>query len=491
MSERSEEGYIKRIINWFDERFGFSKTILRPQPRYSLHPLYWLGALAFTAFILQGFVGMMLLQHYRPSVEEAYESVTFIREMIPFGKILATFHLYCAYAMIILAFLHLVRGYLLKQYMKPRELMWIVGVLMGLTTLALSFTGYLLPWTVISKSAIDVSIGLLMNLPEPVNLWIKTIISGLGSDQELLSRFFAFHVVILPAILVALFAIKMHIFEVHGVSEPIRKRFMKDVLDYSDEAEEKVQWFPEILTYYLMLVCSFIAALLLISALVPSELPPKYTPEEAAKYTPQPEWYFLWMYQILKIEVFEGPVGIRAALSLFIILTLIVIFLPFIDRSEKLDIWDRPVQVTIGIIAIIELIILTIWGALTPGVTIHLVDALLVMGIPALIVIIIMYILYRRHKKVKAGEITLLYEKFIKTSRTMLFLETFTFNLLISILAASAANTFNLHIMHELNIYATILLLVLIIASTYLIIKCFMINYIGSVYKIVFNRSGR
>jgi len=142
LSEKSEEGYIKRIIDWFDERFGFTKTILRPQPRYSLHPLYWLGALAFTAFILQGFVGMMLLQHYRPSVEEAYESVAFIRDMIPFGKILSTLHLYCAYAMIIFAFLHFVRGYFLKQYIKPRELMWIVGVLMGLTTLALSFTGY-------------------------------------------------------------------------------------------------------------------------------------------------------------------------------------------------------------------------------------------------------------------------------------------------------------------------------------------------------------
>lgn len=243
---RNEKGYLKRFVEWIDERVGFTKTILRPQPRYSLHPLYWLGALAFTAFILQGFVGMILLQHYRPSVEEAYESVVYIRSMIPFGLLLTTMHLYGAYVMVILALLHLIRGYFLKHYRSPRELMWIVGVLMGLTTLALSFTGYLLPWTVISKSATDVSIGLLMNLPEPLNVWLKTLMSGLGSDQELLTRFFAFHVAILPAILVLLFAIKLHMFEVHGISEPLRKRFMRDILDYEKEAEEKVNWFPEI-----------------------------------------------------------------------------------------------------------------------------------------------------------------------------------------------------------------------------------------------------
>lgn len=477
MSRKNKDNYIKRIVDWFDERFGFTKTILRPQPRYSLHPLYWLGALAFTAFILQGFIGMILLQHYRPSVDEAYESVVLIRDTIPFGRLLSTLHLYGAYAMIILVFLHFVRGYFLKQYMKPRELMWIIGVLMGITTLALSFTGYLLPWTVISKSAVDVSIGLLMNLPEPVNVWIKTLISGLGSDQELLSRFFAFHIVILPAILIALFIIKMHIFEVHGVSEPLKKRFMKDVLDYSTEAEEKVSWFPEILTYYLMLVSSYIAALLLISVLIPADLPPKFTPEEAAKYTPQPEWYFLWMYQLLKIEIFEGPIGVRIALGLFILLTLVIIFLPFIDRSDKVDIWDRPIQVTIGIIAVVELIILTIWAVFTPGMTISTIDALIILGLPAIIIAAIMYMLYKRAKRIKTGEITLLYEKFIKVSPIYYIIESFTFSLLIAISSASAANLINLYALHKLELLTSISIFMLFLLSISTLIKYYLVNY--------------
>jgi len=475
--KNKEEGYIRKFVNWIDERFGFSKTILRPQPRYSLHPLYWLGALAFTAFLIQGFSGMLLLQHYRPIVDQAYESVSMIRDMVPFGRTLATLHLYCAYSMIIFAFLHLVRAYFLKQYTRPRELMWIVGVLMGLTALASSFTGYLLPWTVISKSAIDVSIGLLMNLPEPINLWIKTLISGTGSEQELLSRFFAFHVVVLPAVLLVLFAIKMHMFEVHGASEPIRRRFMKDVLDYREEAEEKVEWFPEILTYYLILVFSFIAAILIISTIIPSELPPKYTPEEAAKYTPQPEWYFLWMYQILKIEIFEGAVGVRVALTLFTILALIVIFLPFIDRSKKLDIWDRPVQITIGIIAVVEIFILTIWGAFTPGMTIPLIDAIIVLGVPAVVIAGIMYLLYRRVKKIRAGEITLLYEKFIKTSKARYLAESLIFNLLVCISAASTANIINLSSLHTLTIPVFSALSVILVFSMALLVKYFVASY--------------
>lgn len=485
LSERGRESYVKKIVDWLDERFGFTKTILRPQPRYSLHPLYWLGALAFTAFILQGFTGMILLQHYRPSVDEAYESVLFIREMIPYGKILSTLHLYCAYAMIILVFLHFVRAYFLKQYMKPRELMWIVGVLMGLTTLALSFTGYLLPWTVISKSAVDVSIGLLMNLPKPINMWIRVLISGFGSDQELLSRFFAFHIVLLPAILVALFVIKLHIFEVHGVSGPLRKRFLKDVLDYGGEAEEKVSWFPEIFIYYLMLASSFIAALLIVSTIIPSELYPKYSPEAAAKYTPLPEWYFLWMYQTLKIEIFEGPVGVKVALGLFIILALIVIFLPFIDRSNKINIWDRPIQVTIGIISIVELVILTVWGMLTPGMTISILNALLVLGLPALIIIYIMYALYRGVKRAERGEVTLLYEKFLRVSKAGLFLETFIFNLLICMMAAASANLCNIFMLYKFNILIYLSLLTVLIVSLLIIIKYFIINYVRIKYEVV------
>jgi len=101
-----------------------------------------------------------------------------------------------------------------------------------------------------------------------------------------------------------------------------------------------------------------------------------------------------------------------AAIALLILLALVVIFWPFIDRSDKTGFKERPIQITLGIISIVELIILTYWATLTPGQTIPVGDAVLVLGLPAIIIAGVMYLVYRRIKKLERGEIKLLYEKF-------------------------------------------------------------------------------
>jgi len=387
-----EKGAIYRIVDWIDSRFGFSRTILRPAPRYSLSPTYWLGAIAFVVFLLQGVTGILMMQYYVPSPDKAYESTMQIVSSVSYGLFIETVHLYGAYAMIFLAFLHLVRGYFVGVYKRPRELMWIVGMVMGLAALAMGFTGYLLPWTVISKSAVDVSIGLINNLPDPIRGMIVYIIAGTGSDEELLIRFFSFHVVVLPVIIILCFAIKLHMFEVHGASEPL-----------SEEADKReVKWFPDVLVYLLMLSFVFLSVLFAISAIFPVEFPPKFSPEVAAQYAPQPEWYFLWMYQILKIPIFEGKTGVQAALALIMLIALVVTFLPFIDRSEKRNPMERPFATTIGVIAVVEIVILTIWGALTPGKGVSLVDAIIILGLPILIIGLISRAVYLRYQHVKA-----------------------------------------------------------------------------------------
>lgn len=392
MAADEERSTIYRIVDWIDSRFGFSRTILRPAPRYSLSPTYWLGAIAFIVFLLQGVTGILMMQYYFPSPDKAYESTMYIVTSVPYGLFLETVHLYGAYSMILLAFLHLVRGYFVGVYKRPRELMWIVGMVMGLATLAMGFTGYLLPWTVISKSAVDVSIGLINNLPDPIRGMILYIIAGTGSDEELLIRFFSFHVIVLPVIIILCFAIKLHMFEVHGASEPL-----------AEEADRReVKWFPDVLVYLLMLSFVFLSVLFAISAVFPVEFPPKFSPEVAAQYAPQPEWYFLWMYQILKIPIFEGKTGVQAALSLFMLIALVVTFLPFIDRSEKRNPMERPFATTIGIIAVVEIVILTIWGALTPGKGASLEAAIMVMGLPILIVGLISRVIYLRYQHTKA-----------------------------------------------------------------------------------------
>ncbi|MDG6971472.1 MAG: cytochrome bc complex cytochrome b subunit, partial [Nitrososphaerota archaeon] len=159
MAEKS--GLIQRMAGWFDSRFGLSYPLLRPVPRYALSPFYWLGALAVVAFVIQGVTGAIMMLYYVPSPTQAYSSTQYVFQSVYNGRFLETIHLYTAYAMIMLAFMHMMRGYFVSVHKKPREAMWIIGMLMGFVTLGFGFTGYLLPWTVVSKSATDVGIGMV------------------------------------------------------------------------------------------------------------------------------------------------------------------------------------------------------------------------------------------------------------------------------------------------------------------------------------------
>ncbi|MGC9067755.1 MAG: cytochrome b N-terminal domain-containing protein [Thermoprotei archaeon] len=482
----NKRDWFSKLVDWVDDRFGFTNTILRPVPRYSLNPVYWLGALAFLAFLLQGLTGMMMLQYYVPTPEGAYDSTMKIIDTVPYGRLVESFHLYMAYAMVFLAFLHFVRGYFVGVYKRPRELMWIVGMLMGFVTLGLAFTGYLLPWTVISKSATDVSIGLVGNIPEPLSGWIKYLLSGAGSDEELLARFFALHVVILPAVLIILLALKMHMFEVHGVSEPLSNRFMKDMIDYREDALKPVKWFPEVFMYFTTLSLIFLGVMFSISALFPIEMPPQYSPEIAAMYTPQPEWYFLWMYQILKIEIFEGE-GVKVALGLLGLLVLVIIILPFIDRSSVKHPIERPITTTLGIIGVVELIILTVWGAITPGQTIKNEEAFLFLVLPAIIISVISYFVYKRISALKQGKVVMLYEKFLKHSYGYLnfLISSLMISVLTGIISCSIALFMQRVVMNQLSLLSSTLLFLLLILSSITMLHVIRNELINSGFRIL------
>lgn len=334
-----------------------NKPLLRPGPDYSLNVYYWLGALLVVAFLVQGITGLLMLLYYVPTVDQAYASTLFIIQQVPLGRLLETVHLYSAYAMVLLAFAHLMRGFFASVQKRPREMMWVVGMIMGVVVLAFGLTGYLLPWTVVSKSATDVTIGMLGVLPGSLAAIVKFLVAGAGSDAAELSRFFDLHVVVLPAVLIALVAWKMYMFEVHGASTPstgVRRKV------------RNIEWFPDILLFFSMVSAVFLAVIIGLSVLFPLTLPVKFSAEAAAAYVPQPEWYFLWVYQILKISAFEGAL---AVIPFFGVAVVFVIFvaIPFLDRGKERHPARRPIYMTTGVIVIFELAILSAWGYLTPG----------------------------------------------------------------------------------------------------------------------------
>lgn len=317
-----------------------------------------------------------MMIYYVPSTAQAYSSTLFIIQNVPLGWLLETVHLYGAYSMILLAALHMFRGYFVSVHKRPRQMMWVVGMLMGLITLGFGLTGYLLPWTVVSKSATDVSVSMLSFLPAQIGSILTFLIAGSGSTAEELTRFFDLHVIVLPAGLLSLLALKMFMFEAHGPAEPVT----------GPKPGGKVPWFPTVYLYFAMIGSIFVAIIFAASALFPLQLPSQYTPAAAAGYVPQPEWYFLSLYQLLKISVFEGS-GIYYALTAVTVLAAGLILLPFLDRFKRTrDPRARPFYTTAGILLIAEVIVLTVWGYLTPGQVIPDMDAGIVTGTTAVAV---------------------------------------------------------------------------------------------------------
>ena len=388
---------IGRLVGWIDRRLGLSGTILRPVPMYAMGPGPWLGALAVVSFVILGVTGMMMLPYYSAaSGDSAYNSSLNIITNLPMGSLIESIHLYAAYSMILFAFLHLMRGYFASVQKSPREIMWFAGIAMGLVTLFSGFTGYLLPWTVVSKSATDVSIGIMGYIPDPVGSLLRYAISGSGSDADLLSHFLALHIVILPGVLAVLILLKLHMFEVHGATAPayvkkpltperIQAAMAKGGPDPADSVRA-LPWFPTVAAYLLMLTAVFGSFLVFTASVFPLQLGPEYTVQNAAGALPEPEWYFLWVNQVFKISTFEGHMTLAAIVLVVVLLALIFIF-PMFDKSRRKDFRERPLYTSIGIAMVYELLAMTVWAALTPGQTIPALSAFAWLVVPAVLVV--------------------------------------------------------------------------------------------------------
>jgi quinol-cytochrome oxidoreductase complex cytochrome b subunit len=387
IEEKSRET-VHRVVNWVDSRLGLSHQVLRPVPAYSLNPFYWLGALTVVAFLIQGITGVIMMLYYVPSPESAYSSTLYIFQNVNYGTFLETIHLYTAYAMIVLAFMHLMRGYFVSVHKKPRELMWIVGMIMGFLTLGFGFTGYLLPWTVVSKSATDVGIGMIQALPPNLASFLQFLIVGAGGDATELLRFYDLHVVILPAVLLSMLAVKMYMLESHGISASVVGPPL------SEKKRRLVPVFPDATFYVLELSALFGAAMLLISVLFPLHLQPEYSAQAAAQIVAQPDWYFLWIYQVLKVKAFEGP-NLPIALTIITLIFVALTILPFIDRGSKTRISERPWYVALGAILVAEITTLAAWGLVTPGEIIPTWEAGVLLGSIALAILGFTFAIHR------------------------------------------------------------------------------------------------
>jgi cytochrome b6 len=329
-------GRLRTLLSWLDHRLGFSALwpLLKkkevPVHRHSFW--YYIGGMALFLFVLQIATGILLLFYYRPSAEGAYESIQFLMSEVEFGWLIRSIHSWGANLMIFLVFVHLFSVMLLKSYRAPRELTWLTGVGLLFVSMALGFTGYLLPWNELAFFATRVGTEIPGAIPV-VGPFIRTLLRG-GDDVSgaTLTRFYAFHISVLPALAFMLVALHVLLVQRLGMSVP-------PGVEADGKARKTIKFFPQFLLRDLVGWLAALAILAAMAAFFPAHLGVKADPFAPAPVGIRPEWYFMFMFQSLKYipPSVLGVNGELVGILGFGLMGGVLLFVPFLDRPKAAD----------------------------------------------------------------------------------------------------------------------------------------------------------
>lgn len=346
---------------WLDERVGLTEA--RRMARKKEVPIhrhtvwYYLGGMTLFLFIIQVVTGVLLLFYYRPSSEEAYESVRFLMAEVKFGWLMRSVHAWSANLMILTAFVHLFSVLFLKAYRKPRELTWISGAILMALALSFGFTGYLLPWNELAYFATRVGTDIVGVVPLIGSSALRILRGGEEVTGATLTRFYAVHVAVLPALTTFFLGLHLYLVQRHGMSTP------PGIAETG--AKRAMPFFPSFLMRDLVGWLAALAILAALAAYFPIELGKEADPFAPAPAGIKPEWYFMFMFQSLKylpahvLWIIEGEIlGILA----FAVLGIFLLLVPLYDPEGK---GRRSRIVTrVGIGLIVYMIVLTVIGYL-------------------------------------------------------------------------------------------------------------------------------
>jgi cytochrome b6 len=353
--------YIDKARSWLDARlpvseareFAAKKTV--PVHRYTV--LYYLGGMTLFFFIVQVITGILLMLYYRPSAEEAFESVEFLMTTVPFGWLIRSIHSWSANLMVFFAFVHLATVYFTKAYRKPREVTWITGCLLLFLAMGFGFSGYLLPWNQLAFFATKVGTDIAGAVPLVGEWTLRFLRGGERVTGGTLSRFYGWHVAILPAVTAVLLGAHLLLVQIQGMSVPPKQK---------EEASRRrpMKFFPNFALRDLFGWVLALGVLAAIAALFPWELGEKADPFAPAFKDIRPEWYFMFMFETLKLVPGGEIFGIEyeaIPILLFSLAGLLLMLVPFLDRNVSRT-GDSPLFTWIGVLAVVYIVGMTAWG---------------------------------------------------------------------------------------------------------------------------------
>lgn len=358
MSKQEESIFTNPILKWVDDRFPLSSLIKDHATEYyaskNFNIWYIFGVLSLVVLIIMLMTGFFLTMNYKPSTEDAFNSVEYIMRSVEWGWLIRYMHSTGSSFFFIVVYLHMFRGMLYGSYKKPRELIWIVGMLLYFCLMAEAFFGYLLPWGNMSYWAGQVIVNLFSYIPvigETLTEWIR---GDYFMSDITLNRFFAFHVILLPLAILAL--VVAHILALHHVGSNNPDGIeIKNYKDESGKPIDGVAFHPfhtskDLVAIIVFLILYFAAVFyapemgglfLEVDNFEPAD--PLKTPEHIV-----PSWYFTPYYAILRAipNAALGAVFLVTAVLLFV-------FLPWLDRCSVKSIRYRGWQYKVALFSFV------------------------------------------------------------------------------------------------------------------------------------------
>ncbi len=329
---------LAEIKNWIDERTGLIKAgveFLHEEIPGGTRFSYTLGSACMFLLTLQIVTGIWQLFYYVPSIDYAYSSVNYLRLHIPYGWLIHGIHYWGGTLFSICVGLHVLRVFIWGSYKKPREMVWLIGIVLILLTALFMFTGPVLPWDNDGYWAGQVGIGIAGTVPI-VGPFTEMLLQGANKmGQMALLRMYVLHVALLPGAIALFVVLHLVAFRKYGESGP-----------WDPQKRKKVGYFwPEQIFKDVLVSLLIFLLLVFLCAFFPAPFPGLADPMDTL-VTPKPAWNFLFLYQILKY--LPGPLEPLGTAGVPLVIILLFASLPFADKSPEKNPFKRGFVISAG-----------------------------------------------------------------------------------------------------------------------------------------------
>jgi quinol-cytochrome oxidoreductase complex cytochrome b subunit len=348
------------IYSWVDDRLGLEDLLRlahkKSVPDHAGSFWYYWGGVSLMLFLVQAVTGVLLLIYYRPG-PDAYESVRQITYDIHFGWLMRSTHSWAGNLMIVAVFVHMFSVYFMKAYRRPREFGWWSGMGLMLVGLVFGFSGYLLPMNELAYFATKVGLEIPASTPVIGPRLAALVRGGLEVNEFTVQRFFALHVVVLPALFVPLLGFHLWLVQKHGNALPPSEEAKPA------ESRRSIPFFPNFLMKDLAMWLIALNLLAVLAALFPWDLGQPADPIKPAPIGIHPEWYFMSQFQVLKVlgQWFPGAAGEILGILIFTVGLVLWFLVPLYDRDRTL--LRRATYATyFGLLVLAGLVTTTVWA---------------------------------------------------------------------------------------------------------------------------------